>query len=117
MIGTGEGEVVYYDKGLDVLEFVSATSSQKFAGERTGLSAAEVGKKAELRTELPPKGLFGHTGKVLVEHEASRRSERVAEGFSSVSASKSLLALSSVLGLEPGRSFGARERPSSASLA
>src|SRR5215212_4797576 len=47
----------------------------------------------------------------------SRRSERVAEGRSSRSASSSLLAFSSILGLEPGRFFGARERPSSASLA
>ncbi len=67
VIRTGEGDVVYYDKGLDVLEV--PVSPQGTAGESTGLSAAEAAKKADLRTERPPEGLFEHTGKVLVEHE------------------------------------------------
>ena len=46
----------------------------------------------------------------------SRRSERVAEGRSSISASKSLLAFSSILGLEPGRFFGASVRGERAAL-
>jgi len=68
VIGTGEGDVVYYDRSLDVLEFVSV-SVQGTEGESTASSAAEAGKKAELHTERPPASLFEHTGKVLVKHE------------------------------------------------
>ena len=46
----------------------------------------------------------------------SRRSERVAGGRLSRSASKSFVALSSILGLEPGLFFGARESPSCANF-
>src|SRR5215213_10030368 len=53
----------------------------------------------------------------LILPRYSRRSARVAEGRSSTSASKSLLAASSILGLEPGRFLGARGSPRSASLA
>jgi Ca2+-binding RTX toxin-like protein len=68
-IRDGEGDVVYYDRGLDVLK--ASTASQATAGEDAGLSAAEaiVAGKAKAVTEAPPEGLFAHTGEVLVEHE------------------------------------------------
>src|SRR5215207_2350995 len=47
----------------------------------------------------------------------SRRSQSVSEGRSSMSVSKSLLALSSILGLEPRRFLGASGLPSSQSIA
>jgi hypothetical protein len=61
----GEGDVVYYDKGIDVLE--ASTASR----EAAGLSVAEAitAGKVKAVAEDPPAGLFGHTGKVLVEHE------------------------------------------------
>ncbi len=60
--GSGSGDVVYYDKGIDVL-VVSV--------EPAGVSAAETARAtgAELSAARPPEGLFAHTGKILVEHE------------------------------------------------
>jgi Ca2+-binding RTX toxin-like protein len=77
VIRSGEGDVVYYDKGLDVL--VVPASPQ---GSAAGLSVAEAGEKAELSTERPPEGLFEPSGKVLVEHEGERVlvSEQALEG-------------------------------------
>ncbi len=66
VIRANEYDVVYYDKGLDVLKV--AASAQGTASESTSLSASEAGK-VELSTQRPPEGLFEHTGKVLVEHE------------------------------------------------
>jgi hypothetical protein len=65
----GEGDVVYYDKGLDVLE--ASTASQRASGENAGLTVAEAieSGKVKVVAENPPAGLFGHTGKVLIEHE------------------------------------------------
>jgi hypothetical protein len=65
----GEGDVVYYDRGLDVLE--ASTASRGGAGENAGLSVAEAIAAGKVRVvaEDPPAGLFAHTGKVLVEHE------------------------------------------------
>jgi Ca2+-binding RTX toxin-like protein len=65
----GEGDVVYYDKGLDVLE--ASTASQIAAGENLGLSVAEAIESGKVKVVAanPPAGLFGHTGKVLMEHE------------------------------------------------
>jgi len=65
LTGSGSGDVVYYDRGVD--EFV--TSSVEPVGE--GASAAEAARAtgAELTAAKPPEGLFAHTGKVLVEHE------------------------------------------------
>ncbi len=62
----GEGDVVYYDKGIDVLEASTASS-----GEEAGLSVAEAieAGKVKVVSEAPPAGLFGHTGEVLVEHD------------------------------------------------
>ena len=76
VIRSGEGDVVYYDKGLDVL--VVPVSPQGSAG----LSAAEADEKAELLAERPPKGLFEPHGEVLVEHGGERVlvSERALEG-------------------------------------
>src|SRR5918997_5598937 len=57
VIRSGEGDVVYYDKNLDVLVVpVEGTGS-------TVLSAAEAGEKAELSAERPPRGLFEPSGK------------------------------------------------------
>ncbi len=66
-IRLGEGDVVYYDRGLDVLE---ASASQSTTDDGAGLSVAEAiaTGKVRLLAEAPPEGLFGHTGKVLVEH-------------------------------------------------
>lgn len=76
VIRPGEGDVVYYDRSLDVLVVpVEGTGS-------TVLSAAEAGEKAELSAERPPRGLFEPSGKILVEHEGERAlvSERALEG-------------------------------------
>lgn len=63
VIRKGEGDVVYYDRGLD--EFlVSATSGATM----TAVEAIESGK-VELLAQQPPKNLFEPTGKVLVEHK------------------------------------------------
>ena len=66
VIRSGEGDVVYYDRGLD--EFVVSATS----GPTAGMSAEEAvkaGKKVELVAEKPPAGLFEPHGEVLVEHE------------------------------------------------
>jgi Ca2+-binding RTX toxin-like protein len=77
VICSGEGDVVYYDEGLDVL--VAPASPQGTAG----LSAAEADEKAELSAERPPQGLFEPHGKVLVEHEGEEVlvSEQALEGY------------------------------------
>lgn len=64
------GDVVYYDRGLDVLQGC-ATPQGTAARESSGLSADEAIKagKVKLSTQQPPKGLFEHSGKVLVEHK------------------------------------------------
>ena len=76
VIRSGEGDAVYYDKGLDVL--VAPASPQGSAG----LTATEAGEKAELLAQRPPKGLFEPSGKILVEHEGERVlvAERALEG-------------------------------------
>ena len=57
--GSEQGDVVYYDKGID--EFVS--SSAKPADEGSGASAAEAAEAtgAELSTAEPPEGFFDPT--------------------------------------------------------
>lgn len=76
VIRSGEGDAVYYDKGLD--ELVASVSPQGAAG----LSAAEADEKAELLAERPPRGLFEPSGKILVEHKGERVlvTERALEG-------------------------------------
>ena len=78
VIRFGEGDVVYYDRGLDVLQ--SPTSAQGSVGkdvakEGASMTAEEALKpgKVKLLAEKPPQGLFGHTGEVLVEHEGEER--------------------------------------------
>ena len=68
----GEGDVVYYDRGLDVLE--ASTASQATAGEDAGLSVAEAIESGKVKVvdEDPPAGLFAYTGKVLVEHKGGQ---------------------------------------------
>ena len=69
VIRSGEYDVVYFDRGLDVLQ--SQMYPQGAAGEEdTEMSVEEAEKaKVELLTERPPADLFGHTGKVLIEHK------------------------------------------------
>jgi Ca2+-binding RTX toxin-like protein len=61
LTGSGSGDVVYYDRGID--EFVTSSAQSASAAE----AARATG--AELSSATPPEGLFAHTGKVLVEHE------------------------------------------------
>lgn len=69
VIRFGEGDVVYYDRGLDVL-VVPVEGRKTTTEEGNRLSAAEAAeKKVELSAERPPQGLFEPHGKVLVEHE------------------------------------------------
>ena len=65
VIRSGEGDVVYYDKGLDVLQ------SQRSPQGSAGMSAEEAIEAGgvKLLAEEPPQGLFEPSGKVLVEHE------------------------------------------------
>ena len=66
VIRFGEGDVVYYDRNLDVLVVpVEGKGS-------SALSAADASEKAELLDERPPEGLFEPSGKILVEHEGER---------------------------------------------
>lgn len=70
LCGSGAYDVVYYDRGLDVL--LGCVSSREAAsGESAGLSADEAIKatRVKLSTVRPPESLFRHTGKVLVEHK------------------------------------------------
>jgi hypothetical protein len=78
LTGSGGGDVVYYDRGID--EFV--TSSVEPIDE--GASAAEAARTtgAELSAAKPPEGLFAHTGKVLLEHKGEELlvAEKQVEG-------------------------------------
>ena len=65
LTGSGSGDVVYYDRGID--EFV--TSSVEPIDEGASVAEAARTTGAELFAAKPPEGLFAHTGKVLVEHE------------------------------------------------
>jgi hypothetical protein len=71
-IRLGEGDVVYYDRGLDVLEV--PVEGRGKAGNDAGMTAAEAieAGKVKLVSGEPPEGLFGHTGEVLVEHDGER---------------------------------------------
>jgi Ca2+-binding RTX toxin-like protein len=76
VIRPGEGDVVYYDKSLDVLVVpVEGVGT-------TALTASEAGEKAELKAERPPKGLFEPSSRILIEHDGGRVlvSERALEG-------------------------------------
>ena len=70
LCGSGPGDVVYYDAGLDVL-VTGCVAPQGDSKESAGVSTAEATKAtgAKLSAATPPEGLFGHTGKVLVEHK------------------------------------------------
>ncbi len=66
---SGPGDVVYYDRGIDVLLTKPAEPAEAEVA-RQGVGAAEAEETGlELRAEEPPEGLFAHTGAVLVEHE------------------------------------------------
>ncbi len=69
--GSGAYDVVYYDRGLDVLLTSPITPQGSAARESAGVSATEAEKatEADLSAQKPPEGLFEHTGKVLVEHK------------------------------------------------
>ena len=64
LCGSGAYDLVYYDRGLDVL---LGCASARSTSESASLTTAEAGKIAKLSVDLPPKGLFEHSGKVLVE--------------------------------------------------
>jgi hypothetical protein len=67
----GEGDVVYYDKGLDVLQ--APASSREAASKSTGVTAAEAAdKEVELSTQRPPRCIFEPSGEILVEHEGEK---------------------------------------------
>ena len=80
--GSVSGDVVYYDRGLDVL--VGCVSPQGTASTSTAMSAEEAieAGKVKLVAEKPPKGLFEHTGKVVVEHKGKEMvvAEKELEG-------------------------------------
>lgn len=59
-----EAETVYYDKGLDVLKGCKGTG-----GDARPATLSASSERAVLSTQPAPEKLFGHTGKVLVEHE------------------------------------------------
>ena len=73
------GDTVYYDRGLDVLQ--GCVSAQGTSAAMSAEEAIESGK-VKLRTEKPPKGLFEHTGKVLIEHKGKELvvAEKEAKG-------------------------------------
>jgi hypothetical protein len=66
LTGSGSGDVVYYDRGIDV--FVTSSVEPVEEGSTSAAEAARA-TGAELSASKPPEGLFAHTGKVLVEHE------------------------------------------------
>ncbi|MDP9440105.1 MAG: hypothetical protein M3P49_15425 [Actinomycetota bacterium] len=69
--GSGYGDVVYYDRGLDVL--VGCPSAQ--GTQTTALTAEEAieAGKVKLVAAKPPKGVFEHTGKVLIEQDGKEK--------------------------------------------
>lgn len=69
------GDVVYYDRGLDVFQGCTSSAQQGTAGTNTTLTADEASKSKEVKlvAEKPPKGLFEHTGKVLVEQKGKEK--------------------------------------------
>ena len=75
LTGSGAGDVVYYDRGVD--EFVTSSVEPVEEGSASAAEAART-TGAELSASKPPEGLFVHTGKVLVEHKGEEL--LVAEG-------------------------------------
>lgn len=70
LTGSGPGDVVYYDRGID--EFVTSSLVEP-VDEGSGASAAAVkATGAELSAAKPPKGLFEPHAKVLVDHKGER---------------------------------------------
>lgn len=83
------GDVVYYDRGLDVFQGCASSSQQgTAAGTNTTTTtltadeASKANKEVKLAAEKPPKGLFEHTGKVLVDHKGKEKcvSEKALKG-------------------------------------
>ena len=99
----GEGDVVYYDKGIDVLE--APTAARGAAGVNAGLSVAEAieAGKVKLVSEDPPTGLFGHTGEVLVEHDGEELLVDEDEVTNHVEHGDEVLAPTGRSGAEAGR--------------
>ena len=71
----GEGDVVYYDRGLDVLQSPMVPQGTAAEGSAAAMSVEEAIEAGKVRVvaEKPPKGLFEHTGKVVVEHEGKEK--------------------------------------------
>ena len=74
LTGSGSGDVVYSDGGID--EFV--TSSVEPVDEVSGAAEAARATGAELTAAEPPAGLFGPHARVLVDHKGEKL--LVAEG-------------------------------------
>jgi hypothetical protein len=74
LTGSGPGDVVYYDKGID--EFVRASVEPVEEGASAAQAARATG--VELTAAEPPEGLFDPHGKVLVDHKGEKL--LVAEG-------------------------------------
>lgn len=76
LCGSGPGDVVYYDRGLDVFvpECPEPAAEEGARSGADGMSAAEAAREteAELTTEEPPEGLFEPHEKVLVEHKGEK---------------------------------------------
>jgi len=71
VVRSGEGDVVYYDRGLDVFHVTTTVGTD--AGKGAALTASEATDKGtELLAEKPPRGLFEPHGGVLVEHEGEK---------------------------------------------
>ena len=84
LCGSSPYDVVYYDRGLDVL--VGCVSAQRTASaSESALMTPEEAIKAtkvKLSTTKPPAGLFEHTGKILVEKKGKELcvSEKALKG-------------------------------------
>ena len=78
LTGSGAGDVVYYDEGIDEL----VTSSVGPVDGGSGAAEAARASGAEISAAKPPAGLFAHTGKVLVEHKGEQLlvAEKQVEG-------------------------------------
>ena len=76
--GSESGDIVYYDANLDVFQgcTYSAQGTADTNTTTTTLSADEASsevKEVKLVAEKPPKGVFEHTGKVLVENKGKEK--------------------------------------------
>lgn len=65
-----ENDKIFYDKGLDVLRYCQASTSNTL----TAMSTSEpTTGGSNLSTQAPPKSIFENTGKVLVDHKSGEQ--------------------------------------------